>query len=127
MSVKHARKQERARRRRRMKVMGRVAESHAPFWVKMGMRSWNAKRVPEGKRLARLDVLSNVWEIARCEKDRWRRRLGAIGTVPSEVVGTAGLSAMDDEGCFFLGIVVLGLRLDMIFARSSSRKMQLGS
>ena len=40
--------------------MGRVAESHMPFWVKTGMRSWKAMRVPVGKRLAKLAVVVKV-------------------------------------------------------------------
>jgi hypothetical protein len=63
--VKEARKQERARRTRRIRVIGRVAESQAPLLVKNGVRSWKAKRVPVGRRLARLAVLVRVWEIAR--------------------------------------------------------------
>lgn len=82
--------------------MGRVAESQAPFWVKTGMRSWNARRVPEGRSLARLAVPSKVWEMARCEKDFWRSRgalIGVSGSVSDERgdgIGGAGLSAVDD-------------------------------
>lgn len=32
--------------------MGRVAESHEPLLVNIGVRSWRAKRVPVGRRLA---------------------------------------------------------------------------
>lgn len=63
--MKEARKQERARRARRIRVIGRVAESQAPLLVKNGVRSWKAKSVPVGRRLARLAVLVRVWEIAR--------------------------------------------------------------
>lgn len=66
--MKDARKQETARRARRRKVNGCVAESQAPFFVKIGVRSWKAKRVPVGRRLARLAVLVRVCEIARWEK-----------------------------------------------------------
>ena len=62
--MKEARKQERARKKRRMIVMGRVAESHDPLLVKVGTRSWKARRVPVGRRLAKFAVLVKVCEIA---------------------------------------------------------------
>ena len=58
--MKEARKQERERRARRIKVIGRVAESQAPLLVNNGVRSWKARRVPVGRRLARLAVLVRV-------------------------------------------------------------------
>jgi len=81
--------------------MGRVAESHAPFWVKIGMRSWNAKRVPVGRCLARFAVAVKVWETALCEKDF------------CHCSGAFGVSEID--GCF-VG-VGLGLRLDIFGSR----------
>lgn len=63
--MKQARKQERARSKRRTSVMGRVAESHDPLLVKIGMRSWKARSVPVGRRLAKFAVLVKVCEIAR--------------------------------------------------------------
>jgi hypothetical protein len=44
--------------------MGAVAESQAPLLVNIGVRIWNAKRVPVGRRLARFAVLVRVCEIA---------------------------------------------------------------
>lgn len=61
-------KHERAKRRSRMRVMGRVAESQEPLLVKIGVRSWKARRVPVGRRLARFAVLVRVWEMARWER-----------------------------------------------------------
>lgn len=62
--MKEPRKQETARRARRTEVMGAVAESQAPLLVNIGVRIWNAKRVPVGRRLARFAVLVRVCEIA---------------------------------------------------------------
>ena len=42
--------------------MARVATSHCPLLVNTGVRSWKARRVPVGRRLARWAVLSK----ARC-------------------------------------------------------------
>lgn len=58
--MKEARKHETASRARRMMVMGRVAASHEPLLVKTGVSSWKAKRVPVGRRLAKLAVLVNA-------------------------------------------------------------------
>lgn len=60
LSVNDARKQERHRTKSRTNVMGRVAMSHEPLLVKMGVRSWNASRVPVGRRLARWAELSRA-------------------------------------------------------------------
>ncbi|KAE9460304.1 hypothetical protein C3L33_07794, partial [Rhododendron williamsianum] len=49
--------------------MGRVAESHAPPLVKVGVRSWRARRVPVGRRLARLAVPVSVWVSVRWDRD----------------------------------------------------------
>jgi hypothetical protein len=57
LSVKQARKQEVAKRRRRRRVRGRVAESHEPLLVKIGVRSWKARREPVGRRFANWAVL----------------------------------------------------------------------
>lgn len=74
-------------------MSGRVAESHEPLLVKTGVRSWKAKRVPVGRRLARLAVPVRVCDIARCEKEdgRWRL-LGVSGSwsLPLEASLVAG-------------------------------------
>lgn len=59
--------------------MGPVAASHVPLLVKIGVRSWKARRVPVGRRLARFAVPVRVWDIARCEKEGGRWRSGAAG------------------------------------------------
>ncbi|CAK9147345.1 unnamed protein product [Ilex paraguariensis] len=89
LSVKQAREEAAARIRRRMRVMGRVAASQEPLLVKIGVRSWKARRVPVGRRLARWAVLSRA---------RWDKEGGIGGgsgggvssaTVGVEVVGLA--------------------------------------
>lgn len=45
--------------------MERVAASHEPLLVKVGTKSWKARRVPVGRRLAKFAVLAKVCEIAR--------------------------------------------------------------
>lgn len=67
--MKLARKQETERTERRMAVRGRVAASHEPWLVKIGVRSWRTKRVFVGRRLASWAVLVRVWESARCEME----------------------------------------------------------
>lgn len=47
-----------------MAVNERVVESHEPLFVKIGVRTWNTKRVPVGRSLARFAVLASVWESA---------------------------------------------------------------
>lgn len=41
-----------------------VAESQVPLEVKIGVRSWKARRVPVGRRLARLAVIVRVCDTA---------------------------------------------------------------
>ena len=122
MSVKQARKQERARMTKRTSVMGRVAESHVPFCVNTGMRSWKAMRVPVGKRLAKVAVVVKVWEIALCERDCWRWSWGfgvSSGSVSVVVLGVLGV-----DGGFVVG-VVLGLRLDISWVLEKMDKAEL--
>ena len=124
MSVKQARKQERARMTKRTSVMGRVAESHVPFCVNTGMRSWKAMRVPVGKRLAKVAVVDKVWEIALCERDCWRWSWGfgvssGSGSVLVVVLGVLGV-----DGGFVVG-VGLGLRLDIIWVLEKMGKVEL--
>lgn len=64
LSVKEARKHERDSKSKRTRVMGRVALSHEPLLVKIGVRSWKAKSVPVGRSLARWAELSSAWERA---------------------------------------------------------------
>ena len=71
--MKEARKQDAARMRRRRSV-GRVAASQDPLLVKMGVRSWNARRVPVGRGFARFAVLVRVCESARRDRDVDHRR-----------------------------------------------------
>lgn len=124
MSVKQARKQERARMTKRTSVMGRVAESHVPFCVNTGMRSWKAMRVPVGKRLAKVAVVDKVWEIALCERDCWRWSWGfgvssGSGSVLVVVLGVLGV-----DGGFVVG-VGLGLRLDIFWVLEKMGKAEL--
>lgn len=49
-----------ARVARRKIVMGRVTMSHEPLLVNTGVSSWKARRVPVGRRLAKLAVLVKV-------------------------------------------------------------------
>ncbi|CAK9165413.1 unnamed protein product [Ilex paraguariensis] len=113
LSVKLARKQEAARRARRSKVMGRVAESHEPFPVKIGVRSWNAKRVPVGRRLAKLAVPVKVCEIARCESDGGGGCcFGVSGKVSSGTVEVVVVAMVSDKGVCLEGV---GLALRDIF------------
>ncbi|KAJ7968000.1 hypothetical protein O6P43_012171 [Quillaja saponaria] len=49
--------------------MGLVAESHPPLLVKIGVTIWKVKRVPVGKRLAKLAVFVSVCEIALWGKE----------------------------------------------------------
>lgn len=53
---------------RRIAVSGRVTASHEPWFVKIGVTVWRAKRVPVGKRLANWAVLASVCDIAHCDK-----------------------------------------------------------
>lgn len=69
LSVKQAMKQEKARIVRRMNVIGPVAESHEPLLVKIGVRIWKAKRVPVGRRFAKLAVVAKVCDMALCAVD----------------------------------------------------------
>lgn len=110
--MKQARKQEAARRSRRRKVKGRVAASHVPLLVKIGVRSWKAKRVPVGSRLARLAVLVKVWEIARCDKldddgggGGGGKDVGVSSTVAEEeeVVGEEGVGLVLRDMFLFCG------------------------
>lgn len=111
LSVKLATKQETESRTRRMMVSGRVAESHEPLLVKTGIRSWKAKRVPVGRRLAKLAVPVRVWDMARCEKEdgRWRL-LGVSGSwslpLPLPLLLEASLGAGAD-GRLADGVLVL--------------------
>lgn len=43
--------------------MERIIESHAPFVVKIGVRIWNARRVPVGRRLAKWAVPDNAFRV----------------------------------------------------------------
>ena len=93
LSVKEARKHERARSPRRMAVSGRVAASQPlPLLVKIGVRSWKARRVPVGRRLARLAVVVSVWEMALWDKEDCRCgggfafSGGAVAVAVAEVV-----------------------------------------
>lgn len=99
LSVKHARKQERARITRRTAVMGRVAASQTPLLVKIGVRSWKAKRVPVGRRLARLPVLSNARERALWDGGGGG---GGVGVTEGEGEVDGGL---DDDGLCLRDIV----------------------
>lgn len=50
-------------------MRGRVAESQKPFLVKIGVRSWKARREPVGRRFAKWAVLVRPWESARCARE----------------------------------------------------------
>lgn len=77
----------------------RVAVSHAPLLVNIGVRSWKAKRVPVGRRLAKLAVVVSVCVIARWEREGcWFLGLsGAVvdGGVVVVVVGDGSLCFRD--------------------------------
>ena len=87
--------------------MGRVAESHEPLLVNIGVRSWRAKRVLVGRRLASWAVLVRVWEIARWEREGGGGRgLGESGTLSMVIVGMVvviGLPLKD-----IIGVLVCG-------------------
>lgn len=105
--MKEARKQERARRPRRTVVKGPVAESHAPLLEKIGVRTCRARRVPVGRRLARLAVPVRA---------RWVRDGGGGGVACWDLGDSGGLVAVGVGGlgmdvCF----VVVGLDLRDIF------------
>ena len=51
-----------------MSVKDLVTASQAPLLVKTGVRSWKARSVPVGRRLARLAVEARVCESARCRR-----------------------------------------------------------
>lgn len=53
-------------------VKGRVTASQVPLLVKTGVSSWIARRVPVGRRLAKLAVLVKVWDNARCDNEEER-------------------------------------------------------
>lgn len=90
---------------RRAMVMGRVAESQAPPLVKVGVSRLRARRVPVGRRLARLAVPVSVWVSAR-----WGRDGGGGWWVVSPVEDSGGLAGIVDV-CF----VMVGLDLRDIF------------
>lgn len=100
-----------------MSVKGRVAASQDPLLVKMGVRSWNARRVPVGRRFARFAVLVRVCESARRDRDVDRdggfevARVVVVGVVE---VGEVEASADEVGGCC-CSEVVLGLCLRDIF------------
>lgn len=79
LSVKEARKQEIESSASRIIVNGLVTRSQLPLAVKIGVRSWNASRVPVGRRFARLAVPVSVWETALCEKEGGRWSCSATG------------------------------------------------
>ncbi|PON48772.1 hypothetical protein PanWU01x14_234750 [Parasponia andersonii] len=99
-------KQERERRTKRRKVNTRVTGSQDPLLVKTGVRSWKARRVPVGSRLAKLAVVVRVCEMARWE--RLCRRCGG----PAGVFDVSAGSGSVVDGC--LVGAGLGLR-DMMF------------
>ncbi|KAK3431359.1 hypothetical protein EUGRSUZ_E03237 [Eucalyptus grandis] len=68
LSVKERRKLDRPQRSTRPAVMARLAGSQWPWFENIGDRSWNARTVPVGKRLAKWAVLSNVCLMAFCIK-----------------------------------------------------------
>nr|GFB63666.1 protein DMP3-like [Tanacetum cinerariifolium] len=74
-------------------VNGRVAVSHEPLFVKIGVRSWKAKRVPVGRSLARFAVLVSVWDSADgfCGRDVG----GSNVVLPSDVELTGCLARKD--------------------------------
>lgn len=94
LSVKEASKQDAARRRRRRSVKGPVAASQDPLLVKMGVRSWNARRVPVGRRFARFAVLVRVCESAR--RDRDVDDDGGIEVAGVVAVGVIEVGEVDD-------------------------------
>lgn len=67
-------------------MAGRVAESHEPLLVNIGVKSWKAKSVPVGRSLARFAVLVN----ARCDSD-----CGGVGGGDRDV----GLSVVIVDFC----------------------------
>lgn len=93
--------------------MVRVAESHAPLLVNIGVRSWNASKVPVGRRLARLAaVLVKVCVARRCI-DSWRTG-GFFGVSGSALMplGTLEVGAVTafvsfTDGCFLATDLVL--------------------
>lgn len=80
LSVKDARKPEAARASRKSCVKHRVMESQLPLLEKTGMRSWKAKSVPVGRRLAKLAVLVKVWEMVF-----WVKEADVGGAVGAEL------------------------------------------
>lgn len=59
--------QDKPRPTRSKPVMARVAMSHWPLLVKIGVRSWKARSVPVGRRLAKWAVLARArWAIDGC-------------------------------------------------------------
>lgn len=94
-----------------MKVKGRVAASHVPLLVKTGVRSWKAKRVPVGRRLARWAVLVKVWEIARWGRDGVG---GSSGGGDAEISG-AWASETEEVVVVVVGEDGVGLTLRAIF------------
>lgn len=106
--MKEARKQERARRPRRAVVKGPVAESHAPLLVKIGVRTCRARRVPVGRRLARLAVPVRA---------RWVRDGGG---------GVACWDLGDSGGLVSVGVGGLGMDVCFVVADLDLRDIFMG-
>lgn len=96
-----------------MTVMGRVAASHEPLLVNIGVRSWKARRVPVGRRLARLaTVLVRFRTIVgcRCRAAAFGVSAAATTTLPLAVgIGVASVVLSFMDGC--LVVVDLALRV----------------
>ncbi|GAB2229699.1 hypothetical protein Droror1_Dr00013951 [Drosera rotundifolia] len=60
-------------------VRRRVTLSQTPLLVKIGVRSWNANRVPVGSRLARWAVLASICESPCWENEGARVSVGGAG------------------------------------------------
>ncbi|KAH0470453.1 hypothetical protein IEQ34_000176 [Dendrobium chrysotoxum] len=104
LSVKQAAKAEAARRRSREMVMSRVVESQEPLWVKTGVRSWKARSVPVGRRLARWAVPARAWErvgFVRAEQ----RRVGRGEEAGEEEEEESG-SVFSAMFCDFVDLIV---------------------
>lgn len=109
VSVKHARMQEKASKRRSTSVRMRVTESQAPFFVNTGIRIWKAKRVPDGSSFAKLAVPASAPDSARVDKEDEEEELliscVSFDDVPSAiaperaVLSSASVDCLSDRRC----------------------------
>lgn len=114
--------QEAARRKRRRSVKGRVAASQEPLLVKIGVRSWNARRVPVGRRFARFAVLVRVCESALRDRDLDldSGRFTVSGVVVVVMVEVVEDDAAGEVGGCCCSKVAVGLCLRDIFCEYKS-------